>query len=129
MLLSVVSPLRLHLQPDWEIVNTHPLHHEESAVSPENDEAVTSQDSPDGQALPAGWEMRLDDQGRRFYVNQSERIQQWDFPTRYRRIEHGCGCHSSYSYRHVCSYIAIRYLRFVLFWVVSRVLHSGLGQQ
>ena len=47
----------------------------------------------DGQALPAGWEMRRDDQGRRFYVNQSERIQQWDFPTRYRRIEHGC--HSS----------------------------------
>ena len=45
-----------------------------------NGEAA-AQDEPDGHMLPEGWESQTDEQNRRFYVNNAERITQWEFPT------------------------------------------------
>lgn len=50
-------------------------------ISNSNDQQLQTQTSTDDEPLPAGWEIRFDQFGRRYYVDHNTRSTYWEKPT------------------------------------------------
>ncbi|XP_070202594.1 E3 ubiquitin-protein ligase NEDD4-like isoform X3 [Littorina saxatilis] len=74
-------------QPGWELLDMDSALNEAGASGPineENSEAAPSSDNPE--PLPTGWEERIDQHGRTYYVNHNSRTTQWARPTASRTL-------------------------------------------
>ena len=54
----------------------------EAVMSPEG-AGITDVEQEADESLPPGWEQKMDDSGRIYYVNHESRTTQWNRPTEY----------------------------------------------
>ena len=72
--------LLLFHQPGWEMLDMDAALNEAGASGPTNTENSEAASSDNAEPLPPGWEERIDQFGRTYYVNHNSRTTQWARP-------------------------------------------------
>lgn len=73
-----ISPVSQQMQP---IAPNQQNGGNPAPISNSNDQQLQTQTSTDDEPLPAGWEIRFDQFGRRYYVDHNTRSTYWEKPT------------------------------------------------